>query len=284
MGGRRPRPGVGERALKTAFGLDIAGYAGGNSGFARADLGSEGGIRVTVYEDHVFGRRLAGADPLGTVAEAEQRTLRSCRMRGDVVVDTPVDLQGLPSPADTYFTWELVRRPVDYAFGALAPLADRIGAPVARFRNMLSALEGDDGKASHGVLETYPAASLKLLGWWATGYGSQPARFAGDRWDGGHLAFILNRLGVKAEDGETLDGDEFDAALCAITGVVDEGGLLRGRGLSELVSEKIRSRLSPRHHARIPTNVPENYVLMGRPPETEIRLVKRPLSGPDDAL
>ena len=110
------------------------------------------------------------------------------------------------------------------------------------------------------------------------------ARFAGDRWEGGQLACILNRLGVTAEDGETLDGDQFDAALCAVTGVVDEGRLLRGRELSDVVREKIRSRVPPQHYARIPTEVPENYVLMKRPPETEISLVKRSLSGSDDAL
>jgi hypothetical protein len=41
----------GGMAVRTAFGLDIAGYAGGNSGFARVDLGDEGMIRVTVYDD-----------------------------------------------------------------------------------------------------------------------------------------------------------------------------------------------------------------------------------------
>ena len=57
-----------------------------------------------------------------------------------MLVDTPVDLQGLPNPTNVYFAWELVKRPVDYAFDALAPLANLIGAPVARFQNLLSAL------------------------------------------------------------------------------------------------------------------------------------------------
>jgi hypothetical protein len=45
-------------AVKTAFGLDIAGYAGSNSGFARADLNGDGIVQVTVYQGHVFGNKL----------------------------------------------------------------------------------------------------------------------------------------------------------------------------------------------------------------------------------
>jgi hypothetical protein len=52
--------------VKTAFGLDIAGYAGGKSGFARANRGSDGVIRITIYAGHVFSNRLRGSDPLST--------------------------------------------------------------------------------------------------------------------------------------------------------------------------------------------------------------------------
>jgi hypothetical protein len=163
--------------LKTAFGFDIAGYAGGNSGFARADLGDEGVLEITVYEGHVFGWRLRGAEPLGAVAEAEKRVLRACAMIGDVLVDTPVDLQGLPGPRNAYFTWELVKCPVDFAFDALAPLANLIGAPVARFQNMLSTLRAEEsGEGFDHVFETYPAKTLKLLGLWSSGY--SPSRDA----------------------------------------------------------------------------------------------------------
>ena len=266
--------------MKTAFGFDIAGYAGGNSGFARADLGDGSVIQITVYEGHVFGWRLRGAEPLGAVAEAEKRVLRACAMIGDVLVDTPVDLQGLPCPVNPFFTWELVKRPVDYAFDALAPLANLIGAPVARFQNMLSALREE--KSSEGfdrVYETYPAASLKLLGLWSSGYGSQSMRFSGGRWEGGPLGGIANNLEMKGKEG-----DAFDAALCAITGVVAEDAHLRGEGLSREVYRRIKARVAPRHHAWIAASVPKNYILMKTPPEKEIRVVKKQVSGPEGTL
>lgn len=273
----------GEVTLRTAFGLDIAGYAGGNSGFARADLGTDGVIRVTIYDGHVFGGRLKGSDPLGAVAEAEQQVLRACCDIGVLLVDTPVDLQGLPRAANPYFTWELTKRSVDYAFEALAPLANLIGAPVARFQNMLSALrEMDFSEGFDRVFETYPAATLKLLGLWSSGYGSQPARFGRGRWQGGPLADIANSLGMGGEEGDAFDGDDFDAALCAITGVVDEDRLLRGEELSREVYRRIEAKVPPEHRAQISAVVPENYLLMKKPPRNEIRTVKKTFDGLED--
>jgi hypothetical protein len=272
-------------AIRTAFGLDIAGYAGGNSGFARADLNGDGIIQVTVYEGHVFGSKLRGSDPLGTVAETERQVLKTCCAIGDVLVDTPVDLQGLPCPANPYFTWELVRRPVDYAFDALAPLANLIGAPVARFQNMLSMLrEEESGEDFDRVFETYPAASLELLGLWSSGYGKQSMRFTRGRWEGGPLGGIAHNLRLAGEEGDAFDGDDFDAALCAVTGVVDEDKLLRGEKLSQAVHRRIATKVASRHHAQILAIVPKNYVLMKKLPDRKVHIVKRPVSGPEDLL
>lgn len=41
--------------VKTAFGLDIAGYSTGKSGFARADLVDKNHIEVTVYQKPIQG-------------------------------------------------------------------------------------------------------------------------------------------------------------------------------------------------------------------------------------
>ncbi len=267
--------------MRTAFGLDIAGYAGGNSGFARADLTDDGIITVTIYEGHVFGKKLKGTEPLGSVVEAERDLVEACRSVGAFFVDTPVDLQGLPNPPHAFFTWELVKRPVDYAFDALAPLANLIGAPVARFQNVLSTLLEDGHDGDHGVFETYPAATLKLLDLWTSGYGREPVRFDDGRWEGGPMADIASSLGIVAEEGETMSGDEFDAAICAITGVVDREKLLEGSELSEEVFEKIQAKVGARHQDRIPTAVPDNYMLMSSDPEVKIHVVRRPMKGPE---
>lgn len=270
--------------MRTAFGLDIAGYAGGNSGFARADLSGAGTITVTIYEGHAFGRKLKGPEPLGDVVEAERDLVRACRLVGAFVVDTPVYLQGLPSPPDAFFTWELVKRPVDYAFDALAPLANLIGAPVARFQSVLSVLPEDEHDGDHGVFETYPAATLKLLGMWSSGYGKRSVRFLNGRWEGGPTADIASRLQIVAEEGEKMNGDEFDAAICAITGVIDQEKRLEGDDLSEEVVQRIKEKVMARYHDRISAAVPDNYVLMTSCPNTEVRMVRKLLSGPEDMM
>lgn len=268
--------------MKTTFGLDLAGYAGGNSGFARADLGIGERIQVTVYEGHVFGKRLKGSDPLGNLTKGEQQILKACCEIGDVLVDTPVDLQGLPSPSSAYFTWELVKRPVDYAFDALAPLANLIGAPVARFQHMLRAFRETVKDGALGeVFETYPAASLKLLGLWSSGYGNRRANFAKGCWQGGALADILNELGVEAEEGMMLDGDEFDALICAVTGLVDVDRRFMGHELSLEVLRRIREKVPEQHHAQISSVVPENYVLMKSWPDAKICVSRERLDDPE---
>ena len=57
--------------MKTAFGLDIAGYSTGKSGFARADQ-KDNHIVVTVYEGHVFAKKHESTNPLHDIAEMEK--------------------------------------------------------------------------------------------------------------------------------------------------------------------------------------------------------------------
>lgn len=64
--------------MKTAFGLDIAGYSTGKSGFARADLVDKNHIEVTVYEKHIFASKSTGQVPIEDIAEKEKEILVAC--------------------------------------------------------------------------------------------------------------------------------------------------------------------------------------------------------------
>ena len=109
-------------------------------------------------------------------------------------------------------------------------------------------------------------------------------RFTNERWEGGSLADIANNLGMVGEEGDDFNGDEFDAALCAITGVVAEDKLLQGHELTDTVRKRIQAKVPAQHHARISASVRQNYVLMKSPPETEIRLAKRSVNGLGEML
>ncbi|MCE8423512.1 MAG: hypothetical protein J5U19_15500 [Candidatus Methanoperedens sp.] len=94
--------------MKTAFGLDIAGYSTGKSGFARADFVDKNYIEVTIYEEHIFASKSTGEVPIEDIAEKEKEILIACLRKGPIFVDIPIDLQGLPIPKNVRYVWELV--------------------------------------------------------------------------------------------------------------------------------------------------------------------------------
>jgi hypothetical protein len=166
---------------------------------------------------------------------------------------------------------------VDRTFGALPPLADRIGSVVARFSNLLRAYRsGHDEPLGRSLFETYPADSLRLLGWPHKGYKEKDNRttFRDGQWigrgpKGERLAEIASRLGLIAEPGTELDHDELDAVICSLTGVLDDECLLRDGNLEHVISESLGNQ-------RVNSAPPRGYVLLKEyPRELEIRLEKR---------
>jgi hypothetical protein len=154
---------------------------------------------------------------------------------------------------------------VDRTFGALPPLADRIGSVVARFSNLLRAYRsGHDEPLGRSLFETYPADSLRLLGWPHKGYKEKDNRttFRDGQWigrgpKGERLAEIASRLGLIAEPGTEL------------TGVLDDECLLRDGNLEHVISESLGNQ-------RVNSAPPRGYVLLKEyPRELEIRLEKR---------
>ncbi len=127
--------------MNTAFGLDIAGYSEGKSGFVQADRKDDNSIEITIFQGHAFSEKHDTRTSLEHIAEREKELLISCCKKGRLLVDIPIDLQGLPYPNNVRFIWELVKRPVDFAFDALPPLADRIGSPVARLAKIANCLK-----------------------------------------------------------------------------------------------------------------------------------------------
>lgn len=268
--------------MKTAFGLDIAGYSTGKSGFARADQ-KDNHIVVTVYEGHVFVKKHESTNPLHDIAEMEKEMLIACYKKGPLLVDIPIDLQGLPCPRDVFFTWELVKRPVDFAFNAMPPLADCIGSPLARYLHLFSSLNEEfETPLGKKIFETYPAGSLNLLNLTSKGYKGQQTSFKNGHWNGGQLAKIFNELRLTSNNGESFNDDNFDAMICAVTGVVDKNYRLQGDELNEKISYCIEKRL--KSSIRIRIKAPDGYVLLKKIPEMEIKIVKKEVNTQQEML
>ncbi len=243
---------------------------------AKAYRGPSEEVEITIYRGHAFAKAVSGDRPFGAIVEQEVELVTACLEEAPLYVDVPIDLQGLPCPRDNVFAWQLVKRPVDRASGALPPLADRIGSVVARFSNILR-----DYRRSHpeplgrGLYETYPAGSLRLLKWPHKGYKEKDKRttFREGRWVGQgakstKLAEIAGRLGLTAEPDEELDHDELDAVICSLTGILDDNCLLQEGDLQGVISKQLGN-------PEVSSTPPEGYVLLKEyPPDLKIKLEK----------
>ena len=227
-----------------AYGLDLAGYSTGKSGFAKASVDASGATEVTVYSNHAFSRSVGGHKEVSIASRDEITLLKFCLASGRLLIDMPLDLQALTEPWKAQYVWQLTKRPVDYAFSALPPMADKIGSPVARVRNWLHLLGTDDASLlgyGQNLFETYPAGSLELLKLPHTKYKGQRVTFLDGKWVGDTLAVVANGLGLVAENDVSLNDDEVDAVICALTGILP--GVLEGSELQQVIATRLSKRL-----------------------------------------
>lgn len=234
---------------RTAWGLDLAGYSTGKSGLARADLLRGKTLSITVFEEHPLSTKRHLPDGL---PDCELSALRYMLRTGLVCVDVPIDLQELlvlNPPA--HYVWQLTKRPVDFAFVGQPPLASWIGALVARFRRLWRGIDPNGEVLGDRLFETYPAASLRLLGLPHEGYKgcSDQANQVREQ--------IASGLGLPA--GLHLDDDELDSVLCALTGIAEDRCVLKEDKLQRNIAKK----------AHIPKDMavpPRGYVLLKKVP------------------
>lgn len=280
-----------DRAI--AYGLDLAGYSRGKkSALARAEWrGDREPVRVSVLIDHPFAKRLNGIDTLNP--EPEREAIKFMLGEGRLCVDVPIDLHGLlgldQREVDARFVWGLTRRPVDFAFGGLAPLADRIGSPVMRLRNVLTTEYRDQLGSS--LWETYPGATISLSDLFlqcknekdSLAYKHGEAQWGPEGWvaagEGKVAATIVSRMasemGITASDGTTINDDELDAVICALTGVAPRSALCRDGDLEKEILRRIEEKTPAKMRTqKSRTTAPRGYVLLLRRFWSEISLEK----------
>jgi hypothetical protein len=150
--------------------------------------------------------------------EAEANDLKRCLTIGSVAVDIPIDLQNLLVPAQAIAIWQLTRRPIDKKLNAMPPLADRIGAPVARFAAIM---RQDDFQSRLGddLFETYPAENLRRLEF-PGNYKALGSERLAER--NAALENLCRRLTF---DGICQTDDDLDAIICALTAAAPQDAL-----------------------------------------------------------
>ncbi|MBF0293498.1 MAG: hypothetical protein HQK86_15225 [Nitrospinae bacterium] len=256
--------------MKNSFGLDLAGYSTGRSTLAMAYKDKKE-IHVDILNGHQFEKKFEGKNKLDNMTKGELACIQCLLQKGNLYIDIPIDLQGLPHPSKPQYIWELRKRPIDEHLDGLPPLADKIGSPVARMQNIWSLLRKQSGEdpLAESIFETYPAASLSKSEHDSEGY-KGTAEYSDSTWKGKlsskgdekkenvKLADILNNLSWTADEGFPLNHDEFDAAICALTGL---GKQLKGNALQKEMNDKLEGNYSlPRGYVLL-KEIPKNVIL-----------------------
>jgi hypothetical protein len=197
------------------FGIDLAGYTTGKTSFAAARWQGES-VEATLFSNSVFSANMSHqtTEPIAAVLAEEVRTLRHCFAVGSVAVDVPIDLQDLLAPQRASRIWELTLRPIDQALGAMRPLADRIGSPVARFRAIMRAGAFDD-LLGGSLFETYPAGTWRFNDVVSKGYKGKNGESA--------RADLCARLNITPA---LPNDDAIDAVIVAVTAAADADHLV----------------------------------------------------------
>lgn len=278
--------------MKTAFGLDLAGYTGGKSAFCRIDLNDEKTATATVYSGHIFAKITGGKQSFFDTVQKEVELLAACCKKAYIIIDSPIDLQGLPFPENSEYSWQLTKRPVDFAFDALAPLAERIGYPCARVLNLYTRLTKEfENPLGNQMFETYPAASLELLKLPSKGYKGEEITFRNGYWNWKKedkkseiLAEIAEAFKLAAPEGLILNDDEVDSIICAATGIAGENKLLQGSKLAVEIRKRLQEKLNLKNLEKIPSSEPEGYVLLEKLPAFEIMVEKKEVKNTGEML
>jgi hypothetical protein len=230
------------------FGLDLAGYTTNKTSLAAIESSGSMAV-VTLLRGSAFSAKREMVSSADETIKEEGEALRRCLDVGPIAIDIPIDLQDLPFPEHPKQLWELTKRPIDKELRAMSPLADRIGAPVARFSAIMRQEKLLDALGSR-IFETYPAGILRRQGFVAGLYKSQKKEQVGKKRE----ACVALREFLAIRD-DIWNDDDLDAIICAITAVA------AGEHLVE-----------PNDYEIAASKLPRGFRLLKRSPFTEIRV------------
>ena len=277
---------------KISFGWDLAGYGTSGSAFCRA-VRTGHRIDATILMARCICRPSHKmVSSISQTVKTEVEMLRRCARIGSVFVDVPIDLQTLSTIVDyrnneeVRYYWQLVKRPVDQVFSALESLASNLGFATARIANILGQLAEHEIKLGANLFETYPAATLSLLGKTdqrssVEAYKGGRAEFRGGKWHplesqkvnqtareredrkNRGLATLASRLAFQSDDGFAMDDDEFDSVLCGVTGCITECWMSADR-LANYIQEALTVKFEGEDWSH--AQPPSGYVLFDKLP------------------
>ncbi len=215
------------------FGIDLAGYTTGKTCVAAIEVNGSVAEATLLRCSHLAAKRHTDLQAAEVIRD-DIECLRRCLALGRVAVDIPIDLQDLPNHSRFSTIWAMTLRPIDKKLHAMAPLADRIGAPVARFRAIMEV--GHFGNAlGDSLFETYPAGTLKLLKIKGDKYKSKGKHDKNAR-DAACIS-LCNKLKLQSHKENIKNDDDIDAIICAVAAVAPAQNICEESDLDLRVGE-----------------------------------------------
>jgi hypothetical protein len=197
------------------FGIDLAGYTTGKTCVAAIEANGSVAEATLLRGSHLTAKRSTDLQAIDVIRD-DIECLRRCLALGPVAVDIPVDLQDLSNHSKFSTIWAMTLRPVGRKLHAMAPLADRIGAPVARFKAIMEVGHFEDALGA-SLFETYPAGTLKLLKFKGDKYKSKSKHDKNAR-DAACIA-LCDELKLQSHNENIKNDDDIDAIICAVAAV-----------------------------------------------------------------
>lgn len=213
---------------ETAIGIDLAAI--GNSGTACAKVHRvEGEVEATILRPTpLLTSQDYASDFVPAITPDMARICRWINQGIGIVLDCPIDLQGLPCVSSPRFLWQVALRPVDRLFGAKPPLADTLGWVVGRCLQTLR-LAGLMDYLGSAIFETYPKATLNekgcevvVKGWSVMLHENRwqiTAPVRGDEANtrlNGYVSWLVDSLHLYAPEPLNLHDHDLDAVICGL--------------------------------------------------------------------
>jgi len=252
-----------KNSKKIVFGLDLGGFRKCNSALAMAVRSEEGQITVTIFRSHPFSGARNSWETLPNEEVEFLTWLNQEDNSAALFVDCPIDLQTLLCQLDLRgpgkcveelsFIWELTHRPIDKAFGGLAPIASNLGFLVARFLRVLKQSR-TQGLVGEKVFETYPRAALEVF----MNSRNPPAYKSGKAKERAKKRKKIQKtLKLHLDGNAVLSENRLDAVICALVGLCERENQLERKMRRKLtaIAGKIRRQRLER------MKPPEGYVL-----------------------
>ncbi len=241
-----------------SYGLNIAEDVRHSIVIAEATQTTDG-VKIELIKNHAFKMNRFMVDSFKYRTDEEKVLLQEINKIGNLYLNAPLDLQGMPLDKLPKNEWELSSRAIDRVYQRLVTTGKLIAPVEQRLRLMLKPYKE---KLPFGAFETDPALILEESGYKSMKHKGCSIFVRGSWSPNNSLSAVLNDLNWSAENGERFSYADLGASLCALTGISSSHVDVQGK-LDAYFPGHQGYYKAPKAYEII-NNIPKNVILSWR--------------------